>query len=186
MDLTTLNWDDLRFVLAVADAGSVNGAARRLSVNHATVLRRIEGIENQFDHPLFEKRRTGYRPTELGMRIVRCAQQIREQISSLALGDDGGAEPDPSGLVRLTTTDSLLHTVLTPTLNSFRARYPKVAIQVIASNQLVRVEDHRADIAVRPTRRPPERVVATPVSPIGLGLYAPAEWTIQSLDEIDA
>ena len=38
------NWDDLRFMLAVADNGSVSAAARVLGVNHATVLRRISAM----------------------------------------------------------------------------------------------------------------------------------------------
>ena len=40
-----LDWDDLRFFLAVAAAGSLSAAARELGVNTTTVLRRIASLE---------------------------------------------------------------------------------------------------------------------------------------------
>ena len=53
------NWDDLKFVLSVAETGSVSGAARRLGVNHATVLRRISAFEDAHGAEVFERSQQG-------------------------------------------------------------------------------------------------------------------------------
>ena len=53
--MAALEWDDLRYVLAVAEAGSLAGAARELRVNHSTVLRRIAAFEQQLGLRLFER-----------------------------------------------------------------------------------------------------------------------------------
>ncbi len=54
-----LNWEDLQYILAVYETGSLSGAARRLGVNHATVLRRITKVEGQWQRPLFQKTQKG-------------------------------------------------------------------------------------------------------------------------------
>jgi DNA-binding transcriptional LysR family regulator len=55
-----IEWDDLRYVLAVANAGSLAGAARNLGVNHTTVLRRVGAFEKRLGLRLFERLPTGY------------------------------------------------------------------------------------------------------------------------------
>lgn len=55
-----LDWDDLRFFLAVAATGSLSAAARELNVNTTTVLRRIANLEEALDARLFERLRSGY------------------------------------------------------------------------------------------------------------------------------
>mgnify|MGYP000580855527 CR=1 FL=1 len=69
------NWDDLRFVLAVAEAGTVSGAARVLGVNHATVLRRIAAFEERHGAPVFQRTQQGYviRPDML--QVIEAAQE---------------------------------------------------------------------------------------------------------------
>ena len=64
--MAALEWDDLRYVLAVAEAGSLAGAARELRVNHSTVLRRIAAFEQQLALRLFERLPTGYVLTKTG------------------------------------------------------------------------------------------------------------------------
>ncbi|EGC99966.1 LysR family regulatory protein, partial [Burkholderia sp. TJI49] len=66
MDEQRISWDDLRLVLAVAQAGSLAGAARRLGVSHATVFRRLAALEAGLRVRLFERTRTGYAPTPAG------------------------------------------------------------------------------------------------------------------------
>lgn len=65
-----MDWDDLRYVLAVADAGSLAGAARTLGVNHTTVLRRIGAFEQRLGLRLFERLPTGYMLTAGGEELI--------------------------------------------------------------------------------------------------------------------
>ena len=69
-----MDWDDLRFFLAVAQAGSLSGAAQQLNVNTTTVLRRVGSLEDDLGARLFERERTGYRLTPAGDRLVEALE----------------------------------------------------------------------------------------------------------------
>ncbi|WP_088706251.1 helix-turn-helix domain-containing protein [Noviherbaspirillum denitrificans] len=84
---TKLDWDDLRYVLAVARTGSLSGAARELAVRHSTMLRRIDAIEEKLQTRLFERLRSGYETTEAcndpaKPAQVRLLKRILQQVSS--------------------------------------------------------------------------------------------------------
>ena len=68
--MTPLDWETLRHALAVGNAGSIGGAARALGVNHTTVLRRLDALEQQLGTRLFERQRSGYQPTEAGLVLL--------------------------------------------------------------------------------------------------------------------
>lgn len=66
-----IDWDDVRYFLAVARGGSVRAAAERLGVNHSTVLRRIAQLEERLGVHMFEKLPSGYRLTAAGEEVLR-------------------------------------------------------------------------------------------------------------------
>ncbi len=70
--MKNMDWDDLRFFLAVAGAGSLSAAAKQLRVNTTTVLRRIAHLEEALDTRLFERLRSGYQLTQSGVRYAIC------------------------------------------------------------------------------------------------------------------
>src|SRR3979411_3130740 len=72
-DCTMIDWDDVRYFLAVARGGSVRAAAERLGVNHATVLRRIAQLEERLGVHMFEKLPSGYRLTAAGEEVLEFA-----------------------------------------------------------------------------------------------------------------
>src|SRR5206468_10814990 len=74
-DCTMIDWDDVRYFLAVARGGSVRAAAERLGVNHATVLRRIAQLEERRAVQMFEKLASGYRLTAAGVEVLECAER---------------------------------------------------------------------------------------------------------------
>jgi len=57
-------WDDLRYFIAVARAGTLSKAARELGISHATVIRRIDQLETDTQTRLFRRLQNGYRLTE--------------------------------------------------------------------------------------------------------------------------
>ena len=63
---TAMDWDNLRYFLELARAGTLVGAARRLAVDHTTVARRIQALEKQMDVALFAREAGGHRLTEAG------------------------------------------------------------------------------------------------------------------------
>src|SRR5215212_4404184 len=81
--MARLEWDDLRYVLAVASEGSLAGAARSLGVNHTTVLRRVGAFEKHLGLRLFERLPTGYVLTAGGEDLIAAAGHIAETVTTL-------------------------------------------------------------------------------------------------------
>ncbi|MDW5377689.1 LysR family transcriptional regulator [Halomonas sp. HP20-15] len=167
-------WDDLRIVLAIAESGSLAGAARRLGVNHATVFRRLGELERQLGVRLFERSRGGYTPTPAGEELAASASRVARDIADAerrVLGQDLAL----SGTLRITTTDTLLMGLLTPHFARFRAKHPRIVLEVVVSNRTLNLSRRDADIAIRPTSAPPETLVGRRVGRIAQAVYARAD-----------
>src|SRR5712672_1273072 len=106
-----MEWDDLRYVLAVAEAGSLAGAARTLGVNHTTVLRRVGAFEKHLGLRLFERLPTGYVLTAGGEELIAAARQVNDTVIELER-KLAGQDLRLSGTVRVTTTDTLMGSIL--------------------------------------------------------------------------
>jgi DNA-binding transcriptional LysR family regulator len=81
-----IDWDDLRYVLAVAEHGSLAAGARALGVNHTTVLRRINAFESAQAVRLFERLPTGYALTAGGEELLAAARQMGDVAAMLQRG----------------------------------------------------------------------------------------------------
>src|SRR4051794_37500716 len=108
-----MDWNDLRFLLAVADGGSLSAAARALDVNHTTVLRRIARFETELGLRLFERLPTGYALTKGGDALAAAARQVEETVTAVERRIEG-EDLRLSGVVRVATTDTLSMFVLPP------------------------------------------------------------------------
>src|SRR5690242_21762714 len=88
---TMIDWDDVRYFLAVARGGSVRSAAGSLGVNHSTVLRRIAQLEDRLGAKMFEKLPSGYRLTAAGEEVLELAIQMEassHQLETRVFGRD--------------------------------------------------------------------------------------------------
>ena len=168
--MTRLKWDDLRYVLAVADTGSLAAAARLLGVNHTTVLRRLAGFEKQLGLRLFERLPTGYVLTAGGEELVSAARQIDETVTGLGR-KLAGKDLRLSGTVRVTTTDTLMASILPEVLAEFRESHPGIAVEVAVSNVMFNLTRRDADVAIRPARNPPDTLVGRRVAKIAFAIY---------------
>src|SRR5713226_6448988 len=110
-----MEWDDLKYFLAVTRAGNVTNAARRLKFSIATVSRRVAALERRLGARLFDRKASGYTLTEAGAAILIKAEEIEQAVLSVerqALGRD----LSPTGKVRLTTGDDIAAFVIAPRL----------------------------------------------------------------------
>ena len=149
------NWDDLRFVLAVAETGSVSAASRLLGVNHATVLRRISAFEEQQGVEIFERSAQGYKVPADKIRVIEAAREVETAIGALR-SVMRGKEARLSGVVTVTSTDSLCMSVLPDVLTAMRADLPELRIELHCSNDHVDLSRFQADLSVRPTTQLPQ------------------------------
>jgi DNA-binding transcriptional LysR family regulator len=164
-----LNWDDLRIVLAVAQEGSLSGAARTLGITHSTVFRRLGTIEQRLGARLFERFRDGYSPTPAGETAASLAARFTEGVLLLERRFSG-EDLRPSGTVRITTTDTV-GTLVTPHLSALRAAHPEIRLEIAISNAIANLTRREADIAIRPTPHPPETLVGRRIAEIAHAIY---------------
>ncbi|UFN48601.1 LysR family transcriptional regulator [Roseomonas sp. OT10] len=168
-----LAWDDFRLILAVAETRGLPAAAARLGVNHSTVFRRLKQIEEAIGTPLFERHRGGYALTQAGEEVAALAARVDQDITDVTRRL-AGREPEPSGELRVTTSDSLLADLLMPMLARFRRRCPLVRLDLAVGNTELNLSRRDADVAIRATEAPPETLVGRRVARIAWALYGPA------------
>lgn len=170
MNANNLTWDDLRVVLAIARNGSLAGAARSLTSSHATVFRRLNALERRMGVRLFFRSRKRYSPTPAGDDLSATAARIELEMFG-AERRLAGHDDQLSGIIRLTTTDSLLAGPLAPALHSFSVIHPSISIEIALSNRLYDLGTRDADIAIRPGSNPDERLIGRKVGSISQSIY---------------
>ncbi|MGY2169412.1 LysR family transcriptional regulator [Pseudomonas gingeri] len=166
-----MNWDDARMFLAVCRESTLRGAARVLGVDQATVGRRINALEKALDATLFLRTSDGYALTALGEaalhsveKMERSAQDLQRQIQ--------GQDDRLSGIVRVSTTDSLAIDFLIPAIASLHEKHPDVRVQLDASTQFLSLARRETDIAVRNARPDSPDLIARRIARWPVGLFA--------------
>lgn len=167
-----LDWDDLRFVLAVARAGSLSGAARTLGVEHTTVGRRLTSIERALGVRLFDRTPRAHLPTPAGAAVIARAEAVEEQVQALQREVEGG-DRRPTGTVRITALDPFITEVLLPALPALTARHPGIEVIASSETRVVSLAGREADIAIRPRPAGP-RFTARRLATVASGMYASA------------
>ncbi|MGD1868706.1 MAG: LysR family transcriptional regulator [Neomegalonema sp.] len=168
--LQKLDWSDVPYILSVCEAGSLAGAARMMGVNHSTVFRRVESVEAQLGGRLYARLRRGYGKTSGGERVFLRASALCEGMNGIEMalvGKDLRLE----GELTVTTTDSLLH-CLTPVISAFQEQHPDVELRLLSDARSLDLMQRDADIALRPTPKPPEHWVGRKLLPVYCATYA--------------
>ncbi|HXV29379.1 MAG TPA: LysR family transcriptional regulator, partial [Sinorhizobium sp.] len=147
------NWDDLRIVLAVAEAGTISGAAAALRISHPTLSRRLRAMEQRLGVRLFERTPTACRPTEAGEEMRLAANRLRDEIAAVE-GRIAGLDQDPRGPVRLTAPDAVSEYLLPGMLAEICREAPDLTVELMVSNQVLSLAQRSADIALRVTDSP--------------------------------
>jgi DNA-binding transcriptional LysR family regulator len=145
-----LDWNDLRYFVAVAEQGSTLKAGKVLRVSQTTVARRIAALEEAVGLALFDRRAAGYALTPDGEALLRHARQVAasaEQFSQVAAAQ----ARDHSGTVRLTTQEIFAVTLLAPMLKELHDRHPDIVIEIDTQQELLELGEGEADIAIRST-----------------------------------
>ena len=165
-----LDWEDVRYFVALARNGTLSATARHLRVNHATVARRVASLESVLGRPLFERRLDGYRLTSEGKAVLGEASAMDE--ASLGVLRRLDADTDLSGLVRLTAGRMLTESFLIDRLVEFRERYPAITVEFIGEARVVSLARREADIALRFGSPKDSELVARRVARLNFYLYA--------------
>lgn len=148
------NWDEIRTAYHVAQQGTVSGAAEKLGVHHATVIRHIDALEARLGVKLFQRHTRGYTATEAGIDLLRVAQTTDDQFQQLE-GRIKGRGHDVTGELLVTSVASFAP-LLVPALASFQRKYPDVVVRFLTGDRLFRLEYGEAHVALRAGAVPSE------------------------------
>lgn len=140
-----MNWDDLQPFLALIREGSLSGAARHLRVEHATVARRIDRLENALGLHLFDRLPRGWRATPEALALVERAEAAESALFDLRRQASGGTE----GAVCLSAPPLLAAEILTPNLGSFLEEHPNIQIVIEADAHRANLGRGEVDLALR-------------------------------------
>lgn len=166
-----MNWDDLRYLIALAKGGSLSAAGRLLKTEHTTVSRRVAVLEADLGVRLFERNARHYRLTPEGEQVVDLAFRLEQQaldIQRVATGRRIGV----AGTVRISAPPALASHFLVERLNLLLASSPELEVELIAENDLISLARGEADIAIRLRRPEDDAVVTRKVGEMAFGLYA--------------
>ncbi|PLS20588.1 LysR family transcriptional regulator [Neptunicoccus cionae] len=169
------NWDDLRFVVALARYGTMSKAALYLRTNTATVSRRIKRLHETTNTLLFQKSGSEWELTTEGRRLFEMAAGFSDDLRSFHATTPSGLQTTQT--LRVTALDFLISTVLSKSLNAFTTRHPNVTLELSGSNNRVSLAYGEADIALRLTRPTEGRLVAHRIADIRMGIYGPKNCT---------
>jgi DNA-binding transcriptional LysR family regulator len=175
-EVRNMNWNDLRYVLAVSRGKTMAGAARLLGVDDTTVARRLIALEKSVGARLCQRRADGtLRLTACGTRAAMHAERIEREADTLH-ASLAGADSVMAGTVRVTAVPILVNHVLVPKAEALLKRYPKLQLEFVAEGRDLSLIDREADLALRLARPRTggRKVMARRVGALRYAAYASA------------
>jgi DNA-binding transcriptional LysR family regulator len=186
-----LDWEDIRHFLAVAQTGTLSGAARSLKVDHATVSRRLAALETALDVRLVDRLPRSCRLTTIGKQVL--ARAVEMEAGVHGIGRLAKAAHAPLvGRITLSAPPVLVAHLLAEHLARFRAEYPDIRLSLSAQGQQVSLSRREADVAVRLAQPKEAGSVTRKIGTMAFGLYAhrayahlaaPERWQFIAFDQ---
>jgi DNA-binding transcriptional LysR family regulator len=165
-----LDWENLRYFLALSSRGTLLGAARALGVEHATVSRRVALLEEQLQTRLIDRRGRRIALTPEGERIAAMAREMEDQ--ALAISQAALSQDRLSGTVRISAPPALSSVLLPGPISGLRQRHPEIEIRVVGEKRYASLSRREADIAVRLNRPEQGDLTVTRVGGVAFYFYA--------------
>lgn len=143
-----IDWNDLRYLLGVARGGSTAAAARALTVNQSTVVRRVAVLEEELGLRLFDRKRDGYRLTAEGAALVEEAGAVEAAVLAFTRRA-ASLDSTLTGSLRVTVAEGMALGLISPLLNEFHRRQPGLRVGLLIENRYRDLGDGQADVALR-------------------------------------
>ena len=143
-----VDWNDMKFVLAVSRAGTLSHAAQKLKVDQTTVSRRLKTLEQQLDATLFFRKQNRLITSQAGERLVEGAEQIESSLSA-AIEQIDSADSRCEGRVRITSVPLLINKILSKNIGLLLKQHPQLQIELSASAENFSFSKRETDMALR-------------------------------------
>ncbi|WP_144223760.1 LysR family transcriptional regulator [Mesorhizobium amorphae] len=166
-----IDWEDVRHFLAVAQVGTLSGAARCLKVDHATVSRRLASLEAALEARLVDRLPRSCRLTTLGRQVLERALEMESGANGIARLAKASQAP-LVGRIALSAPPVLVTHLLTENLARFRSEHPEIRLSMSAQPRRVSLARREADVAVRFVKPEEAGNVTRKIGTMPFGLYA--------------
>ncbi len=143
-----LNWDDLKYFLAVARAGTLRGGADSIQANHTTLARRLSVMEERVGSRLFDRSKAGLVLTQLGEDLMPYAERVEDEMTA-ASRVIVGRDAQPSGTIYVSMPHGLAMTSIMDDLAHFADLYPDIDLNMTFSNDVADLARREADVSLR-------------------------------------
>jgi DNA-binding transcriptional LysR family regulator len=174
--MQTLNWNDLRFILAIRRGRTMAAAARLLDVDDTTVARRLAAAQEATGARLCQRLADGtLQLTTSGERALLHAERIEREVSVLDSALSGN-EGEVAGTVRVTSVPIIVNRLLVPASQAFLKRHPSLRLELVGDARDLSLTRREADLALR-LGRPKTggmRVITRRIGSIRYEVYASA------------
>ena len=170
-----INWDDLKYFLAMAEEGSLSAAARKLKVSQPTLSRRLVSLEEDVGSDIFVRTRSGLEMTPIGERLLDHARHMRDDVYSIERAITGH-DSSLKGTVVISCVEMLGADWLVEKTLAFRRQYPGITVDIKVENTTSDLLRREADIAVRMFRPVQNDLIAKRVANMKYGYYATKQY----------
>ncbi len=187
-----LNWENLKFFIALAQEKRLQKAAKILNSNHTTVYRRIKNFEKEINTRLFESTPSGYFLTTEGDKLYKSTLGLEEKIDEISRAIQGTSNA-LEGEVCITTTISMANTILPKILLGLKKKYPGIRVDLRVGNELYNLSKREADIAIRPSSDVPDHLIGRKLGVLDFNVYStpsylkdrPKKFFMKNINEYD-
>ncbi len=179
MQNCSMNWNDLKYFIALYRYGSLSRAGNSLKVNSTTVARRIRQLEQDLGNTLFIRQQNRFLPTDEAEAILALAEAVEQQAAGIAQRLDSRNQ-SLQGVIRITSVSTFINGYLLPRLPEFRALYPGIQVELIADSQQLSLTRREADLAIRMGRPQSGNLVISKLTDLNYAVFGRKDSAFQS------
>ncbi|MGA0542229.1 LysR family transcriptional regulator [Neotabrizicola sp. VNH66] len=172
-----MDWENIKYFLALARSGTLTEAARRMNVQHSTISRRISRLEIDQGEPLFLRAQDGYGLSSAGRRLLARAEAVERAVRAM---EPRAPADGVSGTVRVGVTEGYGSYVIPSALRDLATAHPDLEVELIVEPRIIHLPRNEADILInidRPERGP---YLVQKLMDYDLGLFASPDYLMRA------
>ncbi|MEM9605495.1 MAG: LysR family transcriptional regulator [Pseudomonadota bacterium] len=170
-----LDWEDLKFLGAVAAHRTVRASAKHLGVHHSTVSRRIDSLEHAVGTRLVFRSPEGYTLTDAGEVMVGSANAMATEVDRARRLVDGG-DRELTGHLVVSMAETVAVHAFAPRFAEFHTRYPRLELSIVSTTRMVDLARQQADVVIRMSNKPDESLFGKKLLTYNNAAYASADY----------
>ena len=167
-----MNWNNLKYFIATAEAGSMTRAGHRLGVSAATIGRHIDNLQDELEISLMRRGRDGVSLSEAGLQLAKSANTIASQLYNLERQASVLSQGTQRSPIRISTTEPIISEILSPSLPSLFSQNPHLKIELLSSTKVANLEHQEADLAIRLFKPEGDTLIAKRLPDINMACFA--------------